>query len=198
VDGHCYAGWRGCGFGVTAFQLVNQSKDLQRIEQNFRKLSDLRKALRMPLEGIWDYHVEYTKYFGKDKPHRKISEGIAVFLWTDGPPTGYNFFVGGGIQEYGREGPHIVTHVIKYFLKTDSLGNPTAGCSAHGTYKAITSSNQDFSISGEPDIELFDGKFDTTDTNFIERIRFKFQPAWMDPLQQTIADVTFTRIAPRS
>jgi hypothetical protein len=105
VDGHCYAGWRGCGFGVTAFQLVNQSKDLQRIEQNFRKLSDLRKALRMPLEGIWDYHVEYTKYFGKDKPHRKISEGIAVFLWTDGPPTGYNFFVGGGVARVDGSPP---------------------------------------------------------------------------------------------
>lgn len=169
------------GFGVTASQLFSQSKDLQNIEHNFRNLTDLRKALRTPLEGLWDYHVEFTKYFGTTTPHRKVSGGVAVFLWNDGPTPGYEFYVGGGIQEHGKEGQPIVTYVIRYFLQTDSLGNPTPGLSAHGAYKARTSSDPTFSISGDPDLELYDGKFDRSATNTISKMTFKYHRDINDP-----------------
>jgi hypothetical protein len=182
------------GFGVTASQLLNQSKDLQRIEQNFRNLSDLRKALRMPLEGLWDYHVEFAKYFGKVSPHRKVSGGIAVFLWNEGSAPGYDIYVGAGIQQQGSEGK-IVTYVIKYSMEADTLGNPTTN-SAHGAYIARTTSDPTFSRSGDPDLEIYDGKFDKSAANTISKMIFKFHAEANDPERESIAEVTFTRTTP--
>jgi hypothetical protein len=36
---------------LTIYQIRNQNENLQRIAQNFEHLSDLKKALMMPLEG---------------------------------------------------------------------------------------------------------------------------------------------------
>ena len=146
----------------------------------------------MPLEGIWDYHVEYTKYFGKVSPHRRVSGGIAVFLWNDGPRPGYDFYVGGGIQETGTEGQPIVTYVIKFFLDADSLGNPMSR-SAIGKYITRTSSNSAFSISGDPDSEIYDGEFEKSATNTISKMIFKYHRDGGVPERETIAEVTFTR-----
>jgi len=75
------------GFGYTAFQLLNQSRDLQRIEQNFRNIDELKKALMKPLEGVLDYKTKYTKYFGKDNTNPQKSQrnlnGKAIFIRHD-------------------------------------------------------------------------------------------------------------------
>ena len=53
------------GFAFTTIQLVRQSNDLRRIEQNFQSMNQLKKALMMPLEGLWDYKVKYKIYLGE-------------------------------------------------------------------------------------------------------------------------------------
>jgi hypothetical protein len=83
------------GFAYTGVQLINQRDDLHRIEQNFRNLDELKKALTMPLEGLWNYDVEYTKY-AWDQTTVTYLQGKAIFLWYgDTPRIGYHAYIGG-------------------------------------------------------------------------------------------------------
>lgn len=178
------------GFIYTGVQLYSQSHDLQRIEQNFRNLDELKKAITMPLEGLWDYKTEYTKYFGEQTPHRHL-KGKAVFLWYgDTAPIGYHAYIGGGIYEFGKAEP-IVTIVIEFFLETDKSGNPKPDCSATGSYIARTTSEPKFDKPGDTDLELKDGKFEESSVHTINKMTFTFKAN--EPGSQTDALITFTR-----
>jgi len=181
------------GFIYTGVQLYTQSHDLQRIEQNFRNLDELKKALTKPLEGIWDYRAEYTKYFGEQTPHRHL-KGKAVFLWYgDTTPIGYHAYIGGGVFEIGKSEP-IVTLVIDFFLETGKSGNPKSGSSATGSYIARTTSDAKFAKPGDTEIELKEGKFEESDEHAITKMTFTFTAN--DPSSETYAVVTFTRPRP--
>lgn len=67
------------GFGYTALQLLNQSKDLKRIEQNFRNLDELRYALMMPLEGVWDYRLNIQNTLVKQIHHGTCGAKLFFF-----------------------------------------------------------------------------------------------------------------------
>jgi hypothetical protein len=86
------------GFGVTIFQLYHQSGDLSQIEQN---ISQLRKSLKKPLEGVWYFKNDYSIYFGEKTPKR-FMHGIAIFVWDDDIELrpGYHIFIGGGVDDF--------------------------------------------------------------------------------------------------
>jgi hypothetical protein len=56
--------------------IQRQSQDLQGIEQNFRNLSAHKKALTKPLEGLWNFDIKYTKYFGKQTRRHTCEERL--------------------------------------------------------------------------------------------------------------------------
>jgi hypothetical protein len=104
------------GFAYTGYQLLDQGRDLQRIEQNFSSLETLRTALMRPLEGLWDYEVEYIHYFGEKQRHR-FAIGKAVFIWHgNSSRIGYFIIIGAGVKEIGKDrAESIVTYVIDFF-----------------------------------------------------------------------------------
>src|ERR1019366_5467865 len=114
------------GFAYTTFQLLGQRDDLHRIEQNFQNMNQLKKALMMPLEGVWDYRVKYATYIGEQNSKRYL-DGKAVAIWYgDTANIGYHFYIGGGVYEIGRSGNPDVTLVIEVFLPTGKNGIPKA------------------------------------------------------------------------
>lgn len=183
------------GFAYTSYQLLHQSRDLEKIEQNFSSLEKLRKALTMPLEGLWDYKVEYMPYFGEKLPLR-VARGNAAFIWhgSDSSRLGYSIFIGAGVREIGKDrADAIVTYVIEFFLDTDQSGNPMEGCSATGIYISRTTSEPKFAKPSDTEVEITNCKPYFSAIHTINKLTFKYQTKTNDPHQQSAATVTFER-----
>lgn len=179
------------GFGYTTIQLLNQGKDLQRIEQNFRNMNELKTALMMPLEGVWDFRAEYEKYFGESELPRHGS-GKAIFLWYgERANIGYTVYIGAGVHERG-ETEAIVTGVSELFIGTDELGIPQKGSSITGGYIARTSSNPKFKTPSDTQLKYRDGEFTESPAHNIIEMRFKIKTQL-----QTDGTIIFRRPPPQ-
>ena len=98
-----------------------QVKRLNELQVTIRDVNDLRESLAKPLEGVWDYKLEFAKFFGdKDKPYE--SNGKAIIIWHSAGNY-YDVYIGYGIKyQWGTE--DVVTGLISGTLRTDEEGWP--------------------------------------------------------------------------
>lgn len=172
--------------------------ELSNKQQQINSLTGQLKYARMPLEGLWDYKVSYTKYFGQTTPKRYL-DGKAFFLWyggnSDNPNVGYHVYAAGGIHELGKS-DFIVTILVDFFLHTDESGIPTKSkFSSEGKYLARTTNNRTFNMPGSILLKLTDGQYEESVTRTIIKITFKYLDN--DIAHQTDAIVTFERPHPQ-
>jgi hypothetical protein len=105
------------------FQFYIQSQRVQTVSAAIRDTEDIRAALQKPLEGVWQYRLAFSRYFGRDS--RYISTGTAIFLWEPAKRQ-YQVFVGYSIsKEWEKE--KVVTGFLGGTLPADELGWPAPG-----------------------------------------------------------------------
>jgi hypothetical protein len=108
---------------ATITSLIIQYRQVQRLDElqiTIRDTNDLRESLRKPLEGLWEYKLEFAKYFGQESPY--ISTGKAIIIWQ---PTSndYGVYIAYGVkQQWGVE--EVVTGFLSGTLRTNGDGWP--------------------------------------------------------------------------
>jgi hypothetical protein len=107
----------------SVYQSHLQLQRLQTVTIAVRDTEDIRAALQKPFEGVWQYKIVFSRYFGQDACY--ISTGTAIFLWE---PTKrqYQIFIGYSIsKEWQNE--KVVTGFLGGTLQADELGWPPQG-----------------------------------------------------------------------
>jgi hypothetical protein len=108
---------------ATTTSLIIQYRQAQRLDMlqvTIRNADDLRESLRKPLEGVWDFKLEFSKFFGQEAPY--ISTGKAIIVWR-AASNDYVVYVGYGIkQQWGTE--EIVTGFASGTLRANGDGWP--------------------------------------------------------------------------
>ncbi len=147
----------------------------------------------MPLEGVWNYRVDYIKYMGRTNTHRVLSgKGVAVW-YGETAKVGYHFYIGGGIHNDGSDKSD-VTLVVDFFLPAMKNGMPFKPAKAEGKYISRTTSNPDYEQPANAIIYLTDGRIEENDEQVVNKIVFSFKTN--DVGRETVATVEFERPAP--
>jgi hypothetical protein len=108
---------------ATTTSLIIQYKQSQRLDElqvTVRDTNELRESLRKPLEGVWEYKLEFTKYFGKEEPY--VSTGTAIIVWRPASNDHEVYIVYGIKPKWGVE--EVVTGFISGTLRTNGDGWP--------------------------------------------------------------------------
>ena len=108
---------------ATTTSLIIQFRQGQRLAElqvTIRDTNELREALRKPLEGVWEYKLEFPKYFGQETPY--ISTGKAIIVWRHAS-SDYEVYIGYGVkQQWGAE--EVVTGFLSGTLRANPDGWP--------------------------------------------------------------------------
>lgn len=91
---------------TAAITLVVALVDLIASKQGYERLGNidavikdteqLRQALRKPLEGVWDYRADYSKFWGEDG--KWLATGEAIFIWHP-EAVRYEVFLGASLVD---------------------------------------------------------------------------------------------------
>ncbi|MGM9564168.1 MAG: hypothetical protein ACI3VQ_08880 [Faecousia sp.] len=68
-------------FGVELLQIIKLKRELKKANVIINNTTELKNALKKPLEGIWRIHGKFKKYHNIRESHN--SNGFAVFEWND-------------------------------------------------------------------------------------------------------------------
>ena len=103
------------------YQSYLQSQRLRTVTVAIKDTDEIRTALQKPLEGVWQYRLVFSKYFGEAATYN--ANGTAIILW-DAAKQHYQIFVGYSIcKEW--ENQKLVTAFVGGTLPADELGWPT-------------------------------------------------------------------------
>lgn len=179
-------------FLAVAFQLYEQKKEISKFSQAFQNLNALKIALKKPLEGIWDFNVNYTKFHNEEsetsKLPRKYYKGKAIFLWEEvGDSTGYRIFFGGGIYIEGDDKVPIISSFMEAELSTDPSGIPESGFKIIGEIISRTSSDENYKSSTVYGKAAYTDGVMESSHNRITEIKMNFQTT------KTTAEIIFSR-----
>ena len=81
------------------YQSNLQSQRLRTVTVAIKDTDEIRTALQKPLEGVWQYRMVFSKYFGQDVTY--IASGTAIILW-DAAKQQYQVFIGYSIANPAR------------------------------------------------------------------------------------------------
>ncbi len=87
---------------------------------------DLRKTLKMPLEGSWSYTMIYPKFHGTYKDWK--GQGRAIIMW-DIDKEHYDVLFGGKVFSLSGDGSDIsptVTYLLRGIINSDNKGFPSS------------------------------------------------------------------------
>lgn len=102
------------------YQSNLQSQRLRTVTVAIKDTDEIRTALQKPLEGVWQYRMVFSKYFGQDVTY--IASGTTIILW-DAAKQQYQVFIGYSIaKEWQHE--KLVTAFVGGTLPADELGWP--------------------------------------------------------------------------
>ena len=93
----------------------------------------LRDALRKPLEGIWNYRIEYSRFHSRTGSWQ--ASGKAVFVWN-ADQARYDVQIGANVTEENKPSHVLVTFFIEGVLRADASGWPRTGSAIEGIYVA--------------------------------------------------------------
>lgn len=167
----------------SVYQSHLQSKRLQTVTIAIRDAEDIRLALQKPLEGIWQYRLDFSRYFGQSSVY--VATGTAIFLW-DPAKQRYQAFIGYSIsQEYKTE--KIVTAFLEGALRADELGWPSEGFEISLKYLERTAVAE-FASPPAASFVFTDGRYDkSTDGKRAVRLTAHYE----NP--RSLGTVTFSR-----
>ena len=109
---------------LTAYNVYQQYVHAQRLrlmEVVVRDTQSLRDSLRKPLEGVWDYKLEYDKFH--DGEGSWEATGRCILTWR-ASKSSYDLFFGAEVVEENRPNRPIVTVLVEGRLGTEASGWP--------------------------------------------------------------------------
>jgi hypothetical protein len=107
--------------GFSIYQSRMQSQHLQTVTVAIQDTEDIRNALKKPFEGVWQYRIVFSRYFGNEATY--ISSGTAIILWEPAKQQ-YQIFIGYSIsKEWEKE--KLVTGFLGGNFLADGQGWPS-------------------------------------------------------------------------
>ena len=117
------------------------------IDATIQDTDELRDALKKPLEGVWDYEMEYTRL--PDREGNWIAKGTAIFIWTPSKLR-YDVYLGASLSELGGSKAQLITWNLQSSLDGDQYGWPSDKFDIIWEYKGHTSSVPEWESPGSP------------------------------------------------
>lgn len=133
-----------------------------------------------PLEGIWDFRVEFSKYMGEDyqknPDERKKMEGKAAFIWSSNPNlSGYQVLIAAKMfKANDTDKKAIVTVFSINDLFTGKSGAAYDQFKMEGTYLGRTSKNEEYPLVTDTHYTYDELKPKTNADGNITKIEFDF------------------------
>lgn len=187
------------GMLVVWWQMHGMTADnravLERLTSAIQNSSELRKAVRWPLEGRWDYELQWESYFNvssdpSNKSSQFFSKGLADIQLKSNQ---YQFLI--GYENSVRDGRKLVTGVSTGFCDASEDGIPSPGSTINMGYShrlgvsdaLIGDQRIDFSKTPESRYEFIitDYEFDQSGVITVMHARFA--------VDQSRGNVKFTR-----
>jgi len=109
--------------------------------------TELRALLQKPFEGVWNYRIDFSIFFGRNENF--VSTGKAIFLWNPAA-IAYDVYIGYSIHS-GWSDERVIAAFLGGSMKADYTGWPSQEFEMNMQYlERVGTTGTGIGGSGEP------------------------------------------------